>query len=241
MWHSSRRLIGQAGLALAALAGPALSAAFDTAAALRASQGALGTEVRDVGFVDQHGERLRLTALRGHPVVISMIYTSCASICPTTTRQLAAAVQIARGALGTDGFSVLSVGFDTAHDTPKALQAFASERHIQDPRWYFVTATPEAIRQLATDTGFWYRPSGGMFEHLIQTTLLDARGRVVRQVYGNEFSPLTLMDPLKRLALGAPLGDAPLLSLIERIRLLCTVYDVRLGATASTTHSRSAC
>jgi len=59
--------------------------------------------------------------------------------------------------------------------------------------------------------------------------LLDARGRVVRQVYGNEFSPLTLLDPLKRLELGAPLGDAPVLSLIERIRLLCTVYDVRLG------------
>jgi len=221
MWH--------AGLALAALAGAALGADFDPKAALQASRSALGTEVRDIEFLDQHGGRLRLRALRGHPVVISMIYTSCASICPTTTRQLAAAVEIARGALGADGFSVLSVGFDTAHDTPKALQAFAEERHIEDPRWYFVTATPAAIRRLAADTGFWYAPSGGMFEHLIQTTLLDARGRVVRQVYGNEFSPLTLLDPLKRLELGAPLGDAPVLSLIERIRLLCTVYDVRLG------------
>jgi protein SCO1 len=217
------------GAALAALAGPLFASGFNASAALRASQDALGRQVRDVAFVDQHGAGLRLASLRGHPVVISMIYTSCSSICPTTTQQLAAGVQIARGALGPTGFTVLSVGFDTAHDTPQALQAFATERHVNDPHWYFVTATPAAIRQLATEIGFWYAPSGGMYEHLVQTTILDARGRVVRQIYGNEFSPLQLSDPLKRSALGAPLGDAPVLSFIERIRLLCTVYDVRLG------------
>jgi protein SCO1/2 len=158
-----------------------------------------------------------------------MIHTSCSGICPATTRQLAAAVRVARGALGPAGFTVLSVGFDTTRDTPRALWEFAAAQRVSDPHWSFVTARPEDIAQLAADTGFWFAPGGGGFEHLIQTTLLDGRGRVVRQLYGNEFSALELTDPLRRAALGAPLPDSPIRALFNRVRLLCTVYDARLG------------
>jgi len=204
-------------------------AAFDEAAAMQASQQALGHEVRDVVFLSAAGDRVRLAELRGKPVVISMIYTSCAGICPATTQRLAAAVRVARGALGPAGFTVLSVGFDTARDTPYALQAFAVAQGVTDPRWWFVTASAQDIARLASDTGFWFAPGAGMFEHLIQTTLLDGRGRVVRQFYGNAFSALEFTDPLRRAALGAPLPAMSVRTLFDRVRLLCTVYDVRLG------------
>jgi len=221
--------IGPALVALAmAVAAPAY-AAFDEAAALRTSQQALGREVRDVTLYAATGETVRLAELRGTPVVISMIYTSCAGICPATTRQLAAAVRVARGVLGPAGFTVLSVGFDTARDTPQALRAFAAAQHVADPRWWFVTASPEHVAQLAADTGFWFAPGAGMFDHLVQITLLDGRGRVVRQLYGNDFGALEFTDPLRKAALGAPLTAAPVRSLLDRVRLLCTVYDVRLG------------
>ena len=220
---------GHALLALALLAPPPARSAFDEAAALRASQAALGREVRDVTLLTAAGRPLRLTELRGRPVVISMIYTSCAGICPATTLALAAGGRVARGALGPEGFTMLSVGFDTARDTPQALQAFASAQRVNDPRWLFVSASEADIARLGQDTGFWFAPGAGMFEHLIQTTLLDSRGRVVRQIYGNRFTPLEFTDPLRTAALGAPLGAAPVRSLIDRVRLLCTVYDVRLG------------
>jgi protein SCO1/2 len=220
---------GPAVLALAlGFAAPAYPA-FDEAAALRASQQALGREVRDVTFLTATGGRLPLDELRGKPIVISMIYTSCAGICPATTRQLAAAVRVARGALGPSGFTVLSVGFDTARDTPEALQAFATAQRVADPRWWFVTASPEDIARLAADTGFWFAPGAGMFDHLIQITILDGRGRVVRQLYGNEFNALEFTDPLRKAALGAPLTGSSVQTLFNRVRLLCTVYDVRLG------------
>ena len=218
-----------AALALALLAVRPAQAAFDEASAMRASQQAVGREVRDVTFLTANGERVRLADLRGKPVVISMIYTSCAGICPTTTRQLAAAVRVARGALGPSGFTVLSVGFDTERDTPRALQDFATAQRAGDERWWFVTAAPDDIARLAADTGFWFAPGSGMFDHLIQTTLLDGRGRVVRQLYGNEFNALEFTDPLRRAALGAPLSGSPVRTLFNRVRLLCTVYDVRLG------------
>jgi protein SCO1/2 len=216
-------------LALALAAAMPAHAAFDPEAALRASQQAIGREVGDVTFLTSSGAQLRLSELRGRPVVVSMIYTSCASICPATTRQLATAVRLARGALGASGFTVLSVGFDTTRDTPQALAAFASAQRVGDANWLFVTADSTAIARLASDTGFWFAPGAGMWEHLIQTTLLDGRGRVIRQLYGNDFAGAQLADPLKKAALGAPLGPAPVASLLDRIRLLCTVYDARLG------------
>ena len=216
-------------LVLALLCAAPASATFDEAAALLASRQAVGREVRDLDFLTVSGRPLRLSELRGKPVVISMIYTSCAGICPATTRQLAGAVRVAHELLGPSGFTVLSVGFDTARDTPQALQAFATAQRVSDPSWWFVTARPEAVAQLAADTGFWYAPGAGMFEHLIQITLLDGRGRVVRQLYGNEFSALEFTGPLRQAALGAPIAGAPVRSLLDRIRLLCTVYDGRLG------------
>ena len=229
MWRLLPLAIRPAALGLALLVAAPAGAAFDEAAALRASQQAIGREVRDLAFATADGRVLRLSELRGKPVVISMIYTSCASICPATTRQLAIAVSLARQALGPDGFTVLSVGFDVAHDTPTALREFAAAQRVGDARWWFVSARAEDIAQLAADTGFWFAPAAGEFDHLIQTTLLDGRGRVLRQVYGNEFRGLELADPLRKAALGAPLAAAPLRSLLDRVRLLCTVYDVRLG------------
>ena len=214
---------------LALLTSPAPAAGFDEGLALRMSQQVIGHEVRDLSFVASNGERMRLADLRGQPVVISMIYTSCAGICPATTRQLSAAVRVARGAVGPGGFTVLSVGFDTTHDTPQALHDFAVTQHITDPRWHFVTASRDDIAQLAADTGFWFAPGAGLFEHLVQTTLLDGRGRVALQLYGNEFRPLDLAEPLRKAVLGAPRAAGLVLSSSGRVRVLCTVYDARLG------------
>jgi len=214
-------------LGLLLLSGRAV--AFDEAAALRASQQAIGTEARNVSLTSSAGERIRLEQFRGHPLVLSMIYTSCAGICPLTTQRLAAAVRVARGALGTDGFTVLSVGFDTARDTPQALREFAAEQRVGDAHWILATGAPEQIETLAHDTGFWFVAASGSFDHLAQTTLLDARGRVVLQLYGNEFQPLDLAEPLRKAALGAPVSGAAPWSLLSKVRLLCTVYDARLG------------
>ena len=224
-----RRAVLGCVLAPALLAAAPAGATFDEAAALRASQQAVGREVRDLAFVTADGRQLRLAGLRGKPVVVSMIYTSCAGICPATTRQLAFAVRLAREALGPEGFTVLSVGFDTAHDTPPALREFAAAQRVGDARWLFVTASAADVAQLAEDTGFWFVAGAGAIDHLIQTTLLDGRGRVLRQVYGSDFRALELADPLRKAALGAPLTAAPVRSLLDRVRLLCTVYDARLG------------
>jgi protein SCO1/2 len=202
---------------------------IDRDVAFALSQGALGRVTGDEVFTDQNGTSLRLTQLRGHPVIVNFVYTSCAFICPTLTSHLAAGVRAARETLGRDAFAVVTIGFDTQTDTPEHMRRFASERGISLPGWYFVSADEFAVKQLARDTGFSYQRAAGAFDHIAQVTILDRDGRVYRQIYGDDFEPPLIVDPLKRLALGAPALDRSFTGLLEKIRLLCTSYDPKNG------------
>src|SRR5258708_31643063 len=44
----------------------------------------------EVSLIDQHGQAISLASLKGKPVLIDFIYTSCASTCPVLTSKIAA-------------------------------------------------------------------------------------------------------------------------------------------------------
>jgi protein SCO1 len=202
--------------------------AYDESAALARSQSAMGHVVGDYEFLDGEGRRVTLGALRGKPVVISLIYTSCYHICPTVTTNLARVVRIAQDVLGKDSFSVLTIGFDTPVDTPDRMREFGRRKGDID-NWSFVSASAETINRLSDDVGFLYFKSPKGFDHLIQATVLDADGKVYRQIYGIAPEPPALVEPLKELLYGKPVAASPVKSLLNNIRLFCTVYDPATG------------
>ena len=204
--------------------------AFDARVALQASQDAIGRALPpELAFTDQDGRLRRLGEFRGKPLVISPVYTSCFGVCPTTTTYLRQIVDMARSVLGPDSFAVLTVGFDTANDTPGRMREFASQRGIHTSGWVFGAADPATARLLLERIGFTYVPSPRGFDHMVQATVVDGAGTVYRQVYGQEFQPQLLVDPLKRLALGQAAREDTLEAMIEGVRLFCTVYDPASG------------
>ena len=225
-------LAGAAAFALSAvvLAGEGGGAApIDQAAALKLSQAAMGRSVGDYALRASDGSVVRLASLRGKPVLVSFIYTGCFQVCPTTTRTLKRAVESAHKALGADSFHVLSIGFNQPFDTPEAMGTFARQQNVYLPNWRFLSLDPRTLAALAQDVGFTWRESGGGFDHIAQVTVLDQNGRVYRQVYGDSFPLPQLVGPLKELLTGAPPADESLAGLLERVRILCTVYDPVTG------------
>ena len=199
---------------------------FNYDQALAVSQAAIGRTVSDVEFTSADGRRLTLGELRGKPLVLSMVYTSCYQICPMTTRFLSGVVDKARAALGEDSFAVAVVGFDVEVDNPAAMQYFANKQGISDKGWQVLSASSSAVEALAGDIGFQYFASSNGFDHLIQATVIDAEGRVYRQVYGQVFDTPLLVDPLIELVLGRSPPEQPLLdNLVSKIKLFCTTYD----------------
>lgn len=219
-------------LALLACIGPGLATGtepIDPDEALRLSQAAIGRTVGDYRFTDQDNRPLDLARLRGRPVIVSYIYTSCAFVCPTITASLARSVELAREVVGPEGFTVVSLGFDTRVDTPGQMRKYAAERGISMPGWYFASGDEATVASFARDVGFSYAPLAGGFDHLAQVTIIDADGRVYRQVYGPDFSPPMIVDPIKRLALGITTPERPVADFLNKVRLLCTSYDPKSG------------
>ena len=70
------------------------------------------------------------------------------------TQNLRQQVDIAREALGDDSFTVVTVGFDWAVDTPEQMRLYASSRGIDVRTGTFLAATHESIERLAAILGF---------------------------------------------------------------------------------------
>ncbi len=207
----------------------AFTPTFDEKEAVKISQAAIGNQVGDYTLVDRSRSKIRLADYRGKPLVISMIYTHCPTVCVTTTRSLGA-LKASQDALGADSFNVLTVGFDTENDTPESMDFFAKRVDASLPNWKFASADAETIKNLSKDLGFVFaRADEGGFNHITQTTFVDAKGKVYRQIYGEEFENKTLLEPLRDLIYNIKTAEPGLAGLSNKVRLFCTVYDAKSG------------
>ena len=204
---------------------------LDPREAVEVSQSALGTRVGDYTLTGGDGAAVRLAGYRGKPLLISFVYTACTQVCPATTQFLGRAVADARRALGPDAFRVVTIGFNPPFDSPSAMREFRKRQGIDAPNWAFLAADDATIDALARDVGFVWAESAGGFDHVTQVTIVGADGRVFRQVYGESFELPMLFAPLKEQVAGAnaDASASSLADIVERVRILCTVYDPRSG------------
>jgi protein SCO1/2 len=222
-----------AGLAWSA-AVPAQDAApspgLDPVQAQRAAQDAIGRRVGDHTLLDREQRPVRLADYRGKPLLVSFIYTGCFQVCPMTTRSLAEAVRALQARIGPHQFNVVSIGFNQPADSPQALKAFAAQHGIDAPNWEFLSPHARNVDALTEDFGFRYQATPAGFDHVLMVTLVDAEGRIVRQLYGDRIAADALGEPMTQLLAGAPLPpQLQLADIVDRVRLLCTVYDPKTG------------
>lgn len=227
-------MLGLAWALLQPLPAPAEAAprppGLDQQAAVRASQAAIGRAIGDYTLLDREGRPVRLASYRGKPLLVSFVYTGCFQVCPTSTRSLDEAVRALQGRFGDNQFNVVSIGFNQPADSPQALKAFAAQHRIARSNWDFLSPPPSIVEPLTRDFGFRYESTPAGFDHVLQVSLVDAQGRLVRQVYGEKPAAEALGEPMKQLLIGAPLSQGLRLEdIVDQVRLLCTVYDPATG------------
>ena len=199
--------------------------AFDEKSALKESQAAIGRQVGDYAFTDANGRPVQLKELRGKPLVVNFVYTGCFQVCPAATAFLAKAVADAERTLGPGTFRVATIGFNQPADSPGAMKDFARRHGTGSPNWRFLSPAAATVAQLAADFGFRYEATAAGFDHLLQVSIVDANGRIYRQVYGDEFGTPQFTGALLQLAQGKPVPSGDLPAWLEQVKLLCTVYD----------------
>jgi protein SCO1/2 len=198
-------------------------------AAIGRSQDAIGTLVPDLVLTGADGGRISLAQFRGKPLLVSLVYTGCADVCPLVIESLASAGGAAEETFGRGSFNILTVGFDTRRDTPDRMRNFARAHHAGGGNWLFAAADAATMDRLTAAVGFDFVAAAGGFDHPAQVAVLDGEGRVYAQIYGGAFGPPEVVEPLKSLIYGAARPIFSLAGVGDRIKLICTVYDPRTG------------
>lgn len=110
--------------------------------------------VPDFALVDQTGDTLRASGLRGDVWAASFVFTHCTGICPNITAGMAGVRDslAARGLLGSR-VRLVSITTDPARDSVAALAAYARRFDAGPPgRWAFLTGSPpERVHGLIRD------------------------------------------------------------------------------------------
>jgi protein SCO1 len=143
-----------------------------TASSSTGFEGALRPEGIDpqplTGLRDEDGRPISLDSLRGRPVVVTFMYTTCKDTCPLTAQQI-------RGALddvGTD-VPVLAISVDPRNDTRARAKAFLVKQQMIG-RMHFLLGSSSALERQWRAYGI--QPQGKGLEHSAYVILLDGRG-----------------------------------------------------------------
>ncbi|MBA3746754.1 MAG: SCO family protein [Solirubrobacterales bacterium] len=128
-----------------------------------------GIPPEEFGMRDEHGRVVRLAGLRGKPVVVTFLYTTCEDTCPLTVDQ----IRLGLDELGHD-VPVIAVSVDPRNDTRGAARRFSRLRQMTG-RMRWVLGSERELRRVWRAYGV--QPQTDRDEHSASTVLLDGRGR----------------------------------------------------------------
>ena len=145
----------------------------------------------DFRLRNQDGDPVSMRSLRGRPVVVTFLYTTCQDSCPIQAQTI-------RGALDQLGHDVpaLAIAVDPPRDTPERAQAFLSKQRATG-RIDFVLGSRAELQPLWKTFGI--RPQSVTEEHQARFTLVDRRGYQRVGYPGAEATPERLAHDLRLL------------------------------------------
>lgn len=151
-----------------------------------------GVRAPDFSLRNQDGKVVSMRALRGKPVLVSFLYTTCDESCP-------AQAQTMRGALDDLGEDIpaLAIAVDPPRDTPQRARAFLLKARATG-RIDFVLGSRAQLRPLWK--GFFIRPQSINEEHQARFTLVDKKGFQRIGFPGDQATPETLAHDVRLLA-----------------------------------------
>lgn len=140
-------------------------------------------QVPDFSLIDQRGNSIVLSNLKGKIWVANFIFTRCVAACPLMTDKMKKLQEeFAESSVDFVSFSV-----DPEYDTPDVLFQYANRFGVDGNRWFFLTGDKETIYHL-TQEGFGLAIGQQDSEvlHSARFVLVDRRGQIRGYYDSNE-------------------------------------------------------
>ena len=149
----------------------------------------------NIMLVDAEGREFKLSDLKGKPIILSPIYTTCKSSCPIITKNLKKVVP----EVGTPGkdFWVVSLTFNPK-DTLEDLKRFKREYGLDEPGWIVAKArTKEELFKLLDAIDFRFLTAGDEFIHPNLIVILSPNLQIKKYLYGVTYDKYELINALR--------------------------------------------
>jgi protein SCO1/2 len=130
---------------------------------------------------DEHGGAVRFSEWRGKLLVVSLVYTTCTTVCPLAIEKM----RQVSATLDREGRAAeyVLVTLDPTNDTSEQLRLFREARGLPN-RWHLLRGSPEQTDELATFLRLKILNTGDHVFHEARLVFLDSSGRVMGQIRG---------------------------------------------------------
>ena len=160
-----------------------------------------GDQMPQFKLTDQDGNPVTLETFRGHPFVLTFIFTRCPlpNFCPRMSQNFAEvqeSIQTASsGPLAAT--RLLSISFDPEHDTRQVLKEYGEHAGADFAIWRVATGTSAEMKRLTKCFSVLVQPEKGTISHSLATALIDPNGRIAKLWRGNAWTPAEVADALR--------------------------------------------
>jgi protein SCO1/2 len=170
-------------------------------------------------FADEEGNPIVLKDLFDRPVVLTLVYLRCPSICTPLLQELSRNVNNCDLTPGKD--YRMTETPDLAKLKKTNFLATLDKKEMSPDGWRWLTGDEETIKRITEQVGFHYIKDKNNVDYVHAATVifLSSEGKIVRYLNGVQFNPADL----KMAVIDATQGRAR--SFMRRVQALCYTYD----------------
>ena len=168
----------------------------------------LGDTVPDFRFLNQSNREISLQQFRGKVLVLTFIYTRCASsqFCPLMSRNFAHLDQLLAADPGLYAKThLLSISFDPKYDTPPVLRSYGGAytgRYTKETfqHWDFAAPSPAELASLLQ----WFdvavtSSKGKIVTHSVSTAVIGPDGKIRAWYPTNTWTPQQALKDIQQI------------------------------------------
>jgi len=147
---------------------------------------------------DQYGDTIKLAKLAGKIPILAMVFTRCTFACPRIVADMKA-IETKLPAGKKDHVIFVLISFDSDRDHTEYLKGFAEKMKLGD-NWLVLHGGDQDVRELSMLLNVKYKKTlNGDFTHSSGISLLDTKGRLIRQREGLAKDPEDFVKAIKLL------------------------------------------
>ncbi len=178
----------------------------------------------ELQFTNENGKKVVLGDIIKKPTILMFVYYHCPGICSPLLTGISEVVDRADIVPGKD-YQLLTISFDHTESWEKAKKwkenhLKALERPISPEAWSFLVGDSISVKKITDAVGFYFKPDGkGDFIHGAAIYSIALDGKIIRYLFGTEFSPFDFKMAVLEAEKGIPLPT------VNRLLKFCFSYD----------------